>query len=219
MSKPLITIVGMGTGISYAVAQQFGRQGFSVAMIARNAERLNAFAKDLEAQGIAAMGFPADVTDFDALSSALRQVQQQAGNTEVLVYNVSAYRESQPSELNPDSLVHDFKANVAAALVAVQAVAGSMKQRGHGTIFLTGGGTALRSPSILASLAVGKAGLRSLARSLHEELSAHGILVTTVTVNGAVARGGRFDPDLIALRYWNIFQQREQDRQWEIMFE
>ena len=56
-----------------------------------------------------------------------------------------------------------------------------MRAAGRGSILLTGGGLALDPTGWLpaASLAVGKAGLRSLAFSMHKELAPEGIHVGT----------------------------------------
>jgi hypothetical protein len=65
------------------------------------------------------------------------------------------------------------------------------------------GGAACRSPAA-ASLAIGKAGLRSLAASLHAGLVPQGIHAATVTIAGAVAPGTAFDPNRIAEAYWAL---------------
>src|SRR6185295_19158691 len=105
MSKPLITFVGMGRGISSSVAKKFGENGFQVAMIARNIEKLHQFEIDLKNSGVEAKAYKADVTDFDTLRNVMAEIRKNQGDTEVLVYNVSAYREAHPSELNPETLV------------------------------------------------------------------------------------------------------------------
>ena len=48
MDKKLITIVGMGPGVSNSVAKRFAKENFRLALIARNEERLNDYKKELE---------------------------------------------------------------------------------------------------------------------------------------------------------------------------
>ena len=55
--------------------------------------------------------------------------------------------------------------NIGGALVAAQAVAPKMSERGLGTILLTGGGFALQPLPDYLSLSIGKAGIRALAMS------------------------------------------------------
>ncbi len=48
----IIIVGGFGPGIATAVAEKFGAAGFTVALVARNAERLAAGVAALEAKGI-----------------------------------------------------------------------------------------------------------------------------------------------------------------------
>jgi short-subunit dehydrogenase len=82
-----------------------------------------------------------------------------------------------------------------------------MQQRGRGSILVTGGGLALDPWPRMCSLAVGKAGVRSLALSLHKELAPQGIHAATVTIAGIVEKGTRFDPDAIANVFWELHGQ------------
>jgi len=54
MTKTLI-VCGYGPGISTAVAKKFGAEGFSIALVARNADKLRNGVKALEAKGIKAV--------------------------------------------------------------------------------------------------------------------------------------------------------------------
>jgi short-subunit dehydrogenase len=51
MSKTII-VCGHGPGISDAVAKKFGAEGFSVALVARSADKLTAAVAALEAKGV-----------------------------------------------------------------------------------------------------------------------------------------------------------------------
>src|SRR6202041_1530930 len=62
-----ILVVGFGPGISSAVAEKFGSAGFSVALVARNQERLAAGVSALKAQGVDAAAFLADAGDPAAI--------------------------------------------------------------------------------------------------------------------------------------------------------
>ncbi|GIV34865.1 MAG: short-chain dehydrogenase [Chitinophagales bacterium] len=219
MKKPICTIVGMGPGVSYAVAKRFAREGFAIAMIARNAAKLDNYRQQMQAAGFEAYGFPADAADFTQLASAFRHLKSQLGNIEVLVYNVSIFREAAPTQLNPDVLVEDFKADAAGLLVAVQQVVDTMRSRKQGTILITGGGQALQPYYLLSSLAAGKAALRALSYCLHDELRSYGIRVATITINGQVSPGGRFDPDRISETYWELYTAGSESFKKEIIYQ
>jgi NAD(P)-dependent dehydrogenase (short-subunit alcohol dehydrogenase family) len=82
-----IMIVGYGPGTATAVAEKFGKNGFSVALIGRNADRLAAGAAALKAQGISASAFSADAGDPESIRAAVRNVRSQLGPITVLHWN------------------------------------------------------------------------------------------------------------------------------------
>jgi hypothetical protein len=64
-----------------------------------------------------------------------------------------------------------------------------------------------------SSLAVGKAGLRNLAFSLHKELTPFHIHVATVTICGYVREKTRFSPGNVSESFFQLHQQPE--GQWD----
>jgi NAD(P)-dependent dehydrogenase (short-subunit alcohol dehydrogenase family) len=81
-----IAIFGAGPGLSRSVALRFGREGFRVALVARNRERLDALAAQLAGQGIEAAGWLADLLDRDALPAVADAMTARFGPLDVLEY-------------------------------------------------------------------------------------------------------------------------------------
>ena len=193
---PRAVVVGIGPGLGAALARRFAAGGFAVTGLARDPGRI-AVAPGVTLQ-------QADASDSTGLAAAITAGEPVA----VLIYN--AYRattaQNGPSGLDPAALVEDFRVNVAGALAAAQAVLPGMREAGRGSILLTGGGLALDPTGWLpaASLAMGKAGLRSLALTLNKELAPAGIHVGTVTIAGQIQAGTAFDPDQIANAFWDL---------------
>lgn len=210
MTRPLCAVIGFGPGIGAAVARRFAAGGFDVRGLARDPARHEALA------GPGVTLAAADAADPASLSAAL------GSRVRVLVYN--AYRMTPlvpgPSALTPGDAAADFAVNVGGALAAIQAVLPGMRAAGQGSILLTGGGLALDPTGWLAaaSLAIGKAGIRSLAHALHAELAPEGIHAGTVTIAGAVAPGTAFDPDRIAEAYWQLHMDPPGGFRAEIIF-
>src|ERR1041384_1830461 len=82
-----IVVCGYGVGISDAVARRFGKEGYRVAIVARNAERLNAAVQKLSADKLDVKGFACDVGDVDAVKKLLADVRSSLGPIEVLHWN------------------------------------------------------------------------------------------------------------------------------------
>jgi NADP-dependent 3-hydroxy acid dehydrogenase YdfG len=200
---PVIAIVGMGPGVSAAVARRFSREGFKVAAIARRADALKAQTDALAG----AQGYVADAADPAALTAALARVAADHGAPSVLVYNAAAMRYKPLAQLSADELNADLRISIGGALAAAQAVLPAMREQGAGTLLFTGGGFAFEPMPAMASLGVGKAGIRNLAFSLFAELKDAGIHAATVTIGGLVKPGTAYDPDKIAEAYWALHAQ------------
>jgi len=161
MTKPLAVIVGAGPGIGMAVARRFHLGGFRVAVVSRPSDPLAAFQADLDG-----LALGADLAREDQLEAALAAIEAWGGLPEVLVCNASAGAPGPAAELSPARLRDDLQVSVGSALAAVRWALPAMRAAGRGTLLFTGGGLALKPEAGLASAALGKAALRSLALSL-----------------------------------------------------
>lgn len=201
----LCVIVGMGEGNGMAIARRFASEGFAIAMVARNQDKLKGYQATLETEGITAHYFLADAGDETALTAAFAAIQAQLGTPEVLIYNAAVPRMESVLQTSYDTLVNDFKANVAGAIACVQAILPAMQTEQKGTLLFTGGGFALYPDPNFVSLSLGKAGIRVLASTLHAALKESPIKVGTVTICGTVnGDDPKYSSDRIAAEYWKL---------------
>ena len=211
-------VVGVGPGVGLAIARRFVSGEFDVALIARRADALKTLATGLGGGGVKVQPFPADASDPASLRGALAAIAAQMGPPEVLVYNAAGVTPGAPSGFDLEQMVRDFRVSVVGALAAAQAVIPAMRAAKRGTILFTGGGFAFEPLPMMASLGVGKAGIRNLAFSLAKELEPDGIHVGTVTIGGLVKPGTPFDPANIAEEFWKLHIQLPGQFQRETVF-
>ncbi|WP_008310504.1 SDR family NAD(P)-dependent oxidoreductase [Leptolyngbya sp. PCC 6406] len=196
-------IVGMGEGNGMAIARRFAQEGFAIIMVARNEQKLQSYQSTLQTEGITSHYFLADAGDEAELTAAFTQIQDQWGTPEVLVYNAAVPRMENVLQTRYETLVNDFRANVAGAMACIQAVLPAMQSQQQGTILFTGGGFALYPQPDFVSLSIGKAGLRVLVNTLHAALKGSPIKVGTVTICGTVnGDDPKYSSDRIAEQYW-----------------
>jgi NAD(P)-dependent dehydrogenase (short-subunit alcohol dehydrogenase family) len=69
---------------------EFARQGVNVALLARNAARLEAAAEEVHGQGVGALPIVTDVADADAVEAAAARVEGELGAIDVWVNNAMA---------------------------------------------------------------------------------------------------------------------------------
>lgn len=217
-AKGPAAIIGYGPGVSGAVAEAFAREGYPLALIARDAAKLDLAVKALQATGITAQGFAADAGNAASLTTALDAVRGALGDAEVLLYNAALWRPGPVLDTTPESFDKDFQVCVTGALIAARALAPAMIAAGRGTLLFTGGGLALYPSPQAPSLSVGKAGIRALALMLAEELAPKGVRVGTVTIAGEVAVGTLFAPENIAEAFLSLHRTPADPKTAEFVF-
>jgi NADP-dependent 3-hydroxy acid dehydrogenase YdfG len=138
------------------------------------------------------------------------------GPADVLLYNVSIGRQVRVPDLAPGDLLADLAAGAVGLQTAVRAVLPGMRERGAGTVLVTGGGSADRPVVSMATLGVQKAALRALVEVQSAALAPEGIHVATATIRGLVGEQERqVHPDRIASLYAELVAETAGPReQW-----
>lgn len=219
---PTIAIIGAGPGVGLAIAERFGREGFQVALIARQAAPLEQLAARLQQQGITAKGFTADARDRAALTQALHQVIAHFGAIDVLEYNPSPARDSirTPRLIDVDAEQAQLDLTLLGAIAAVQTVLPGMLQRRSGAVLFTTAASAQFPVTFTASFGVAAGAVLNYARVLYQDLKPDGIYAGLVAIAGLVVqRGEEHQPSpsglpLVAAQdvadaHWRLYQERD----------
>ena len=80
-----VFVAGGTSGINLGVAQAFARAGASVAVLSRSREKVDAAVESLSEYGGWAVGFAADVRDYEGVAAALAAAREQFGYIDVVV--------------------------------------------------------------------------------------------------------------------------------------
>lgn len=82
--RQALTVAGAGPGVGLSVARRLGREGYSVGLIARNRERLDAMAEVLSRDGVPAVATVADLHHTARLNTTFDELKVRLGPTPVL---------------------------------------------------------------------------------------------------------------------------------------
>lgn len=186
-------VVGAGPLIGTSVARRFAKEGMPVTVIARTARTVQAV---VDAVAADVLGLTADVTDEDAIGSALDRAVTTNGVPDVVVYNAAIIRADRVGELSAAELADTLAVNALGGVTVGARVAPAMLDAGGGSLLFTGGMPTVKAD--YASLSLGKAALRTVADLFQATYGSRGLHVATVTVHDAVVPGTAYDPDLIA---------------------
>jgi NADP-dependent 3-hydroxy acid dehydrogenase YdfG len=222
----VIVIVGFGPGISSAVAEKFGAEGFSVALVARNQERLASGVQALQKKGTAAAAFPADAADPAAIRAAIGKVRAELGSITVLHWN--AISGSEVRELvaaDPASVRSVFDVAVVGLLAAVQETLPDLKIAKDGAILVTNGAFGETTPMMdeyamnlkAMGVALANAAKYKLVGLLAAQLRGDGVYVGEVMVAGMIKgtpsdSGGSIESSVVANKFWELYQARREVR-------
>jgi NAD(P)-dependent dehydrogenase (short-subunit alcohol dehydrogenase family) len=225
MSK-VIAIVGFGPGTATAVADRFGAEGFSVALVGRNEERLAAGVSALNARGITAFGFRADAADSTSIRATLKSISSQVGPIAVLHWN--AYGGLDVGDLltaDPAALHGVFDVAIFGLLAAVDESLADLKKSESGAVLVSNGGFGeisskmdeLAAKQHFMGIALASAAKQKLVGLLAPRLKDEGIYVGEVTTYGTIQGttpgvDGSIDPTRIAGEFWRLYQLRSETR-------
>ncbi|MFG3289314.1 SDR family NAD(P)-dependent oxidoreductase [Streptomyces sp. NPDC048179] len=206
-----IAIVGAGPGLGAAVARRFGREGYEVALVARDGRRLDALAGELSGLGVSARGFAADVRDPLALAGALARAAEELGTVEILQYSPVPQRDFMLPVLETThaDLFGPVEFSVYGPVAAVQQVLPGMRELGRGTVLFVNGGTAVIPHPDRAGTSIAFAAESAYGHLLHDRLAGEGIHVAQLVIPGAIVAGhARKDPAVLADTLWDMHRDR-----------
>ena len=215
MSRPVCLVSGVGPGTGRAVVRRFAREGFSVAMLARDTKRL----EDIRAETGNAHPFACDVSVEDEVNRTVDEVRERLGPPSILVHNAVSATFGDFLEIKPERVEQSFRVNTMGLLYLARAVAPTMIEARAGGIFVTGNTSALRGRPAFSGFAPTKAAQRILAESMARSLGPHGIHVAYVLIDATIdvtwARERYPDkpddyfakPDAIADVIWSTWRQ------------
>ncbi|MCB1633515.1 MAG: SDR family oxidoreductase [Xanthomonadales bacterium] len=184
MSAPVqvALVTGASRGIGLAVSEQLAASGLRVALLARDAERLEARCAGLREAGRDVLACPADVTDFEQVVAVVEQTEQRLGPIDILVNNagliepIAALAEADMSQWS-----RLIDVNLKGPANLLRAVLPGMRERGRGTIIQLGSGAAQRPLEGWSAYCASKAALRMLSRCAHAENADRGIRVISLS--------------------------------------
>jgi len=179
-SHRTVLITGASSGIGAALAREFARRGFRVALVARRLEQLESLAAELTASGVRATAYKGDVTVDGDISHVVAELAAQNVVPSIVVANAGFGIVGKAQDLTLDDYRRQFETNVFGVLRTLQeTIEGLRKSRGRfvimgsvaGHVSAPGG-----SPYAMSKFAV-----RALAEALHGDLRSAGVECTLVS--------------------------------------
>ncbi|MBB6310191.1 SDR family NAD(P)-dependent oxidoreductase [Xanthobacter tagetidis] len=215
MSTEVAVIVGAGPGLSASFARLLAREGFRLALIARDTGKLEGLAAEL-ATRTQVVALAADASDPAQIEAAFARAETDLGPPDLVLFNVSRRLRGPIEDLDPQAVMAAYQAGAFAGFLTAQAASRRMLPRGAGTLLFTGATASVKAMPQSAPFAMAKFALRGLAQGLARELGPRGIHVAHAIIDGGIAAPSRptdgppdrwLDPDAIAASYLALHRQ------------
>jgi NAD(P)-dependent dehydrogenase (short-subunit alcohol dehydrogenase family) len=174
-------VTGASRGIGRATALALGQAGFSVACIARSEKGLAETETLVRERGGQALAVVADVTDSEAVRSAITAVEDALGPISTLVNNAGSLRAIGPLwEVEPEDWWTDVRTSLGGTYVVSREVVPRLIKRRAGRIVNVVSYVAVRPSPYQTGYAAAKAGTLSLTEGLAASLEPYGIVAFAV---------------------------------------
>jgi NADP-dependent 3-hydroxy acid dehydrogenase YdfG len=215
MNRPVAVVTGVGPGTGSAIVRRLATGGYTVAMLARNRERLASLERDVQHT----KAYACDVSDEAAIDTTIANLQRDMEAPSVLVHNAVGGAWGSFQDIDPKVLNRNFQVNTMALLHLARRLAPAMVERGSGAIVATGNTSALRGRANFAGFAPTKAAQRILAEAMARDLGPKGVHVAYVVIDAVIDlawtrerypdRPDSFfiKPASIADEVWHVLQQ------------
>lgn len=173
-------VTGASQGIGRACALALAKAGATVALAARNTEKLNAVKAEIETAGGKAAAFQLDVSAEESAKTVVKEITAQLGKIDILVNNAGITRDGLMMRMKRADWDDVLATNLSAAFVLCQAVIGGMMKQRWGRIVNITSIVGQVGGAGQVNYAASKAGLIGLTLSMAREVASRNITVNAV---------------------------------------
>ena len=188
----VVWITGASSGIGRAMAIEWGRLGYKVALSSRRKELLDTVAKEINDSDADALVIPCDIMEENAIQGAVQQIINTWGRLDVAVANAGFGVFGSIDKLSAIDWNRQLCGNVTGLALTVKYALPHLKKN-NGRIGLVGSvGAYLPNPN-LGAYGASKAAVHSIGLTLQVELMDSGVSCTTLHPGFVVSEIARID--------------------------
>jgi NAD(P)-dependent dehydrogenase (short-subunit alcohol dehydrogenase family) len=168
--RETVVITGGTAGIGRATAREFAGHGWSVAVLARGRDGLEATRREIEELGGTALSIPADVAVSQQVEAAADQVERELGPIDVWVNNAFAGIFSRFVDVTPEEYERVTAVTYLGQVNGTRAALKRMLPRNKGSIVLVGSALAYRGIPLQSAYCGAKHAIQGFFDSVRCEL-------------------------------------------------
>jgi 3-oxoacyl-[acyl-carrier protein] reductase len=173
-------VTGASQGIGRACALKLASAGATIAVAARNQEKLTELAAEITTAGGKAAAFTFDVNDEEQVKSVIKAAITQFGKIDILINNAGITRDQLVLRMKRADWDAVLQTNLTSAYLCIQQVIGSMLKQRWGRIINVSSVFGQMGQAGQANYAASKAGLIGLTMAIAREVGSRNITCNAV---------------------------------------
>ncbi|MBS9376504.1 SDR family NAD(P)-dependent oxidoreductase [Rhodococcus sp. B50] len=177
----VVIVTGGGAGIGYETARRFAAEGARVAIFDLDEKAAHSIADTIRADGGQALPVRVDMTDEDAVATAVATVLDTWGNLDVLVNNAGHGDPKFVRDMSVDEWDRMLTLNLRSVFLGSRAVWPTFENQGHGVILNASSITGRMAMFGLAAYGASKSAIATATRVMAIEGGRVGIRVNCVS--------------------------------------
>jgi 3-oxoacyl-[acyl-carrier protein] reductase len=181
LSGRVALVTGASQGIGRACALKLASAGATVAVAARNQEKLDDLVNEISGAGAQAAAFAVDVTDEEQIKAAIKAAIAQFGKVDILVNNAGITRDQLVMRMKRPDWDAVLQTNLTSAYLCIQQVMSSMLKQRWGRIINITSIFGQMGQAGQANYAASKAGLIGLTMAIAREVGSRNITCNAVS--------------------------------------
>jgi len=193
LARKVAIITGASSGIGYATAKLFAREGAKIVIGARRKRMLDALVEEIVQAGGQARALAGDVRDEEFAKALVDEAVDRFGGLDIAFNNAGTLGEMGATpDVSLAGWTDTIETNLTGAFLGAKYQLPAMLQRGGGSLIFTSTfvGYTAGMPGV-AAYAASKAGLIGLTQALAVEFGAQGIRVNAILPGGTDTPMGR----------------------------
>lgn len=198
MSPPAICVLGATSAIAEQVARRWAARGARLFLVARDGERLERIAADLELRGAArVVRHRADLDDPAALAPLLEALEATFGTPDIVLLAFGTLGDQVAIARDPAATRRALATNLVSPAALLTALAGRMEAAGRGVLAVLTSVAGDRGRASNYVYGAAKGGLSIFLEGLRHRLAASGVAVVDIRpgpvdtpMTAGLAKGG-----------------------------
>lgn len=180
LDNKVAIITGAARGIGFSIAKTISSHGATSVIVDLDQEAVNTAVQQIDDAGYKAIGFKADVTNSEEITSIFKELNKQFGQIDILVNNAGITKDGLIMKMKEADWDAVINVNLKGTFICTQKICRFMLKKRSGVIINIASVIGLMGNAGQANYAASKGGIIALTKSSAKEFASRNIRVNAI---------------------------------------